>query len=108
MKILIASSPNYDDPNAVGSIIDALVDNASGEVVTLYLAHSGGACEVVYQLVHDQIDAGLEVHFWLGERVDRVFVWSDGDTAPPVAVPSNAPITIFANELARERARIVN
>jgi len=105
MKLLLASSPRYDDPNAVGSIIDALVDNAAGEVITLYLAHSGGACEVAYQLVHDQVDAGLEVHFWQGESVDRVFVFHDGVTAPPVAIPAWAgPVTIFGNVLSRERA----
>lgn len=96
MNILLASSPHYDDPHAVGSIIDALVQNAAGEIVALYLAHSGGACEVAYQLVHDQDDAGLEVHFWQREPVDRVFVFHDGITAHPVPIPVNvAPVTIF-------------
>lgn len=104
MKILIASSHNYDDPNAVGSVIDALVDNAAGEVITLYLAHSGGACEVAYQLVHDQVDAGLDVHFWFREPVDRVFVFHDGKTAPPMPIPAwVGPVTIFGNVLSRER-----
>lgn len=103
VRVLIASSPHHDDPHAVGSVIDALVDNAAGEVITLYLAHSGGACEIAYQLVHDQVDAGLDVHFWLGESVDRVFVWSDGQTAPPVTIPAWAgPVTIFGNVLSRE------
>lgn len=103
-RILLASSPHYSDSMAVGAVIDALVQNAAGEIITLYLAHSGGACEIAYRLVHDQDHAGLEVHFWLGEDVDRVYVWGDGFEPIAAMLPFGPPTTVFGNLLSLDRA----
>lgn len=105
MRYLIASSPHYSDSLAVGAVIDALVQTAAGEIITLYLAHSGGACEIAGRICRESVDAGLEIEEWAGEAVDRVFVWTDGDVAPPVAVPLSGRITVFGNVLSSERSK---
>ena len=102
--LLIASSPDYDDFNAVGVILDATVDIAGGELITLLLAHQGGACAIARQIVETSPDSGLSWEMWDGGLADETYVWLHDEVPPPVELP-NGPRTTFSNSLGRSSFR---
>lgn len=90
MRILLASSSTFDDSQAVGPVIDELVQTAGGEIVTLVLLDGQGVTPIAQRIVSESVDAGLEVEVWtlnsdsylLPEDfagIETVFFWANDD-----------------------------